>query len=270
MELTNTQKSIMKKLREDTGVENLSLDPKATVAAADARYSASSMRVALSTLRKVYPDTKFFVEEMARRKPIWEGIDTAQAPTERQAAQFIKWDDLLKWRDANWDTLDEQERLLLGLYTMMPPVRLDWTPMKLVRTKPRKTEEGYNYLIVRPSSMDVLFTAYKTAHKYGPKQFKIPARLQRTIRDYLAEHKDNQFLLQDDAGLPWTEQRLGASVRRIFQHHHQMDTGVSMLRHSYATKYHAGQRPLKELKGTAEKMLHSPMMSQTYRFLELE
>jgi len=270
MELTGPQKSILKKLREDTGEEDLSLDPKATVAAGDARYSPSSMRVVLSTLRKLYPETKHFMDEMSRRKPIWEGIDTAQTPTERQAEQFIKWDDLTKWRDANWDSLDEQERLLLGLYTMMPPVRLDWTPMKIVRTKPRKTEEGYNYLIVRPASMDVLFTAYKTAHKYGPKQFKIPAKLQRVIREYLSTRADNTYLLQDGAGLPWTAQRLGASVRRIFQHHHKMDTGVSMLRHSYATKYHAGQRPLKELKGTAEKMLHSPMMSQTYRFLELE
>lgn len=270
-DLTGPQTSIMKMLRADTGAQDLSRDPKETIAAGDKRYSASTMRNVLSTLRRVYPDNQFFIDEMAKRKEVFVEIDTAQTATPRQVEQFIKWDDVLALRDDKFDVMTPEERVLLGLYTYIPPVRLDWTPMELVSRKPRNPEEGMNYLVFGVGSVSALFNAYKTVKQYGEKYFKLPAKLGRLIRDYLALNTlDRKYLFQDEAGRPWSPSRLGASVQRIFQKYKNMDTGVSMLRHSYATQFHEGQKPMKELKGVASKMMHSPTMSQTYRFLNLE
>lgn len=271
--LNGPQTSIMKKLREDTGTENLASDAaqaRRTVAAGDARYSPTTMRVVLSVLRKVYPENQLFIDEMAKRKALFAAIDESQQATARQKEQFISFDDIVAFRKAKMSVMTPEEKLLISLYTMIPPVRLDYTPMLIVARKPRKLAEGMNYLIVRSSSIDVLFASYKTARTYGVKQFALPAALTAVIREYLAAKPDNTFLLQDDSGTPYSPARLGATVQRIFQKYLEKDTGVIMIRHAFATKFHTGQKPLKDLKGLAEKMLHSPMTSQAYRFVDLE
>jgi hypothetical protein len=76
--------------------------------------------------------------------------------------------------------------------------------------------------------------------------------------------------LQDDEGKPWQEARLYQTVQRIFKEYHNLNTGVSMFRHAYATNFHKGQLPLAEIKKTASAMLHGPLQSMSYRFLSLE
>jgi len=260
--------SMLKMMRKDTGVENLESDPAKTVATAEKRYNASSMRVALTALRKEYPDNKFFIAEMKRRYKGWKESDQSQDPTEKQIEKYISWDNIIKFRDEDYDKMNPTERLLLALYTYIPPVRIDYTPMKVVTRKPTKFEDGTNYLVLTKSPYFV-FHAYKTHALYGDKTVKIPKKLEMEIRLYLDAHPGSVYLFEE-GGKPWSEQRLSLTFRRIFQKYQNMDTGVSMVRHAYATKFHKGQRPLADIKKTAESMLHGPLQSMSYRFIALE
>lgn len=266
MATSATHLSILKKLRADTGEENLATNATKTVQAMDTRYSFSSTRVALSALRKEYPEDKLFIKEMADRTPKWHKVDESQEATETQANKFINWDNLLKFRDEYYEEMTPIQRFLLSIYTMLPPVRLDYTPMRIVARKPAEYEEGMNYY-VRCKAPYFIFHAYKTQKQYGDREVKVPAPLKREIDKYLVEGQ--QYLLED-AGKPWTEAKLSQSVQKIFMQFHNMKTGVSMIRHAYSTKFHAGQLPLKALKKTAALMLHSPMQSMSYRFIGLE
>jgi hypothetical protein len=159
------------------------------------------------------------------------------------------------------------QRLLMALYTYIAPVRLDFTPMKIVSRKPKVLEDGFNYY-VRSKAPYFLFHAYKTAARYGDKVIKVPKKLKDEIDKAVPE--TNTYLLQDAEGKPWQEARLSQNVTRIFKQFHSMNTGVAMFRHSYATKFHAGQLPLAEIKKTASAMLHGPLQSMSYRFIALE
>ena len=79
-----THVTILKKLRADAGEENLGSTPLKALATMDARYSFSSTRVALSALRKEYPECKEFLEEIKKRGPQWKELDESQEPTEAQ------------------------------------------------------------------------------------------------------------------------------------------------------------------------------------------
>lgn len=268
MSLTPSHVSFIKKLRADTGVEDLSKNPKATIAAMDKRYSLSSTRSVLTALRKLYPDNPEFIAEMKKRYQTYKDIDEKQEPTEKQEENFVSWDNIIDFRDQYYTEMSATQRLLLALYTMIPPVRADYTPMKVVSLKPKKYEDGMNYLVwnARPH---FIFHAYKTHYKYGDKVFAIPPPLKKEISKYFAAVPTQRYLFESESE-PWPASRLALEVRRIFQKYHSLDTGINLIRHAYLTKYHAGQKPLSELKKTSDAMMHGPMLSQAYRFVSLE
>jgi hypothetical protein len=270
MELSTGQAIVIKKLRGDLGVEDLSADVKATLAAMDKRYSFSSTRVALAALKKAYPATKEFAAESAKRRVEYKKLDESQEPTEVQREKYVAWPDVLEFREQYKDQMSPVEYLLMSLYTMIEPVRADYTPMKIVARKPKTLEDGTNYIIVRPKTMEFIFHAFKTQKTIGDVQRKVPKPLERVVRNWLETNPGQTYLLQNEDGSPWQEQRLGASVRRIFQRFHGLDTGISMLRHSYATYINRGQKSLADLKKTSSRMMHGVLTNQTYRFLELE
>jgi len=266
MATSKSHLSILKNLRADTGQEKLDLICPAVIAAMDARYKPTSCRVVLSALRKEYPGCEVFKEEMAKRMPGFKALDHSQEPTESQMAKYIPWDKICEFRDLYRDEMTPVQNLLMALYTRIAPVRLDYTPMKLVSRRPATLEEGVNYC-VRTSKPYFIFHAYKTAKKMGVREVAIPAALKAEIDSYV---KAGQVYLLEEGGIPWTEARLGHFISRIFKQFHNMDTSVNTFRHSYATKFHAGQKPLSEIFAVADSMLHSPLMSMSYRHISLE
>jgi hypothetical protein len=269
MAISQPHLSILKKLRADLETVDLSVTPLDTIKAVDARYSLSSSRVALTALRKEYPDNKVFADEMKKRYTTFRNLDEDQQPTQRQQDNFIKWDDLILFRDEYHGEMSAVQRILLALYTRIPPVRADYTPMLFCRRKPRSYEEGMNY-IVWTKNPYFIFHAYKTHETYGDKIVKIPATLRKDLEEYFDTLPNEQRYLFESDGVAWSPTRLGATFRKIFQQFHQMDTGITLVRHAYLTKYHAGQKPLAELKKVASSMMHSTHLSQAYRFLSLE
>lgn len=266
--LTPPQRSCIKKLRTDTAMEDLASDPAKVIAAMDKRYSMSSTRVALTSLRKLYPECKAWVEEMSKRFTTFRAIDKSQAPTPKQAEAHIDWDTVIAWRDASGASLPIVDRLLVGLYTYIEPQRLDYTPMRVVRRLPKILEEGLNYIIISKKNARFLFHAYKTHEKYGDRTFHLPAPLFSLVSEYLGERRSG-YLFQD-ASIAWTPTRLGSNVRRIFQKHFDKDFGVNNLRHSFVTKINAGLPSLAHLEEAATKMGHDVITHQTYRHLSLE
>lgn len=267
MELSKTHISVLKYLRTHCGVEDLSLDPAKTFEVMDAHYKFPSTKVVITALRKVYPENKVFIAEMKKRGPIWKGEEVTQTATEEQIEKFVPWDKIIEFRDSYYEEMSPLHRLLLALYTYIPPVRLDFTPMRIVARRPKKLEDGMNYY-VRAKAPYFMMHAFKTHAHMGDQKIKVPAKLKEEIDKWITP--DQTYLFQNKEGKPWLENTLGAAVRRIFEQYHGIHTGVGMIRHAYATKFHKGQLPLSEITKTASAMLHGPLQSMTYRFIALE
>lgn len=267
--LTASQRSCIKKLREDCDCEDLSVDTAKTIAAIDKRYSVSSSRVALTSLRKMYPDCKAFIDEIKKRYEVYKAIDKSQVPTKKQVDAHIDWDSVIAWRDSSGgQSLPILDRLLIGLYTHVEPQRLDYTPMRVVARLPKTLEDGINYLVIGKKSARFIFHAYKTAETYGDRTLHAPPALFKLLAEYLGDRRTG-YLLQD-VSIPWTEARLGTNVRRIFQRGFDKDFGVNGLRHSFLTAAYSGMPALKELEEVSKKMGHDVVTSQTYRFVTHE
>ena len=70
------------------------------------------------------------------------------------------------------DNLDDEDNLLYTLYTAIPPRRLEYKYLKLVKGKTQayidKLSKEYNYLVVdaKNKAKSLIFHKYKTAKRY--------------------------------------------------------------------------------------------------------
>jgi hypothetical protein len=264
--LSKSQTSSLKKMRQYAGVEDLSADPVATMAVLDAHYKTlDSTITVLTVLKKLWPDVKLFAQESKARSKASIERRNLQIPSEAAVAKEVNWMNVIMWRNDHFAELNQQEQLLLGLYTMQPPARLDYTPMRIVTRKPTTLEPLTNYLVWKKDPY-FLFHSFKTHDVYGDITEPVRWDLEAVLKDWIDTHPGQLYLLED-AGVPWTDNRLGKAVQSIFRNYHGLSTGVSALRHAYLTNMYAGMPSIVILKEMARSMMHSPSTSQQYRHL---
>ena len=97
-----------------------------------------------------------------------------QALTEKEEKNYLHWTKILEYsekilKDA---TLPDVDKLLVALYTYLPPVRLDYCNLALYDCAP--SEDKGNYLVINDKEAYVRLNEHKTAKKYGALQNNIP------------------------------------------------------------------------------------------------
>jgi integrase len=143
----------------------------------------------------------------------------------------------------------------------MPPVRLDFAEMKIVKEEP--TEHGANYLVLSDKPY-FLFTDYKTYKTYGAQRTPLPPALYDVIQEWIAL-ADPEYLLLSSNGLSMKEWELGQTIIKVFEKYSGKSVGVSILRHSYISWMRKTELSFKASQDLAQQMGHSQMMSVLYR-----
>jgi hypothetical protein len=100
------------------------------------------------------------------------------AKTYRADDSTIPWKDL---KDLYKSDITHSDKLLLAVYTLIPPRRvLDFSQMKVVAKMP-KIANGFNYVAIGNKRCTMQFNNYKTFKNYGRQVFPVPAELRRLI-----------------------------------------------------------------------------------------
>ena len=141
-----------------------------------------------------------------------------------------------------------QNYLILALYVLNPPRRLEYIDMKL---HDGKTEgHVYNYI----KNKKFYFTTYKTSKKYGEQVVPINPKLYYIIRKWKLLNPKQEWLLSTYDGKKLTPSMLTQRLNKIFG----KKVYVNMLRHIYISEQVLKDMPpLKELEETAREMGHS-------------
>jgi len=187
-----------------------------------------------------------------------------QTLSKSEETKYLPWTEILdaveKARVAVEDVWTLQEYVILALYTLMPPVRLDYGEMKVVPVEP--AEPVGNYLVWSKKPY-FYFSDYKTFKVYGVMKIQLCPALVKVLEEWLAY--PDQYLLVDRSGSPLGAVALGQLIISTFQKHCGKKVGVSMLRHSYISYVRAKELPIKKSDALAHQMMHSPKMSMIYR-----
>jgi integrase len=136
----------------------------------------------------------------------------------------IDWDDVKKCKDKF--PVGTEARLIYLLYTTLPPVRADYTPMEIVDDAKDANDEDMNYY-VRAKKPYMLLNVYKTASKYGQQRLDVPKELADAIP------KNQKYMFEFD-GEPMQPNTLSKKVARAFKKYCDLHVTINTLRRSYA------------------------------------
>ena len=160
--------------------------------------------------------------------------------TEKQEDYWISWDDIIKRRNE----LEGTDKVLLSLYTMMPPRRAkDYGDMSV------NSETGNSFDI---ENKQFIFRNYKTKNIYGDQKIDVPADLYKVIMDYLDGRTTGKLL-------PFTTPNLTKKLQKIFK---PKKISVNALRHIYDT-HHFGEAQ-QQMTNAANVMAHSTNQQKQY------
>ena len=227
------------------------------------KYKIASCRFNISAVVNKYKTNVEYTEKLKQwNKELKDELDKLkeeQKPTETQEEKDMPWDKLLK---ISIETIANEkykleERILLGLYTLLDPVRNDYTHMKLYSEDP-KLNVG-TYFIINDKEKKVVINNHKTDSSYKEIEQYLPDRLASMIVTWF---KDETVMF------PITESAMSKRITSLFRRVTGKPITVCALRHSRITYFWKCNPTPKEVKQLAKNMGHSLGTQQTYRFAE--
>ena len=195
-----------------------------------------------------------------------------QQKSEKELDNWVKWSELVEIREKLTDEAYlmkdqtflknlKQKKLLdyaliSGLYTYIPPSRLDYNNMNVYHDKELKelpTNENY-ILINKKEKMRIILNVYKTSKNYNQIILNTPAKLTKLIKFYL---KFNKKILD---GV--TENNLSKLISKVFTIG-EKKVNLNLIRHIYISNK-VSLKTIEKNKKLSNAMGHSPQMQTGY------
>lgn len=197
-------------------------------------------------------------------KKVIDRYETNQ-PTERQEEGFVPYEEILKKRDE----LDpgSTERLLLGFYTHLKPMRCDYGMVRIYQGKlpPEKDREN-NYIHLQDGKAMLRLSSYKTSKTYGNHEIELPKPLLDDLERSLKK-EGREWLFVDSKGKPQSRNTYCSWTLRVLRKLFQKPLTVSLIRHSFINQLNMSQLTIKEKKEIAQQMGHNVQTQDVYRLI---
>jgi integrase len=162
------------------------------------------------------------------------------------------------------------ERLLIAMYTMLPPVRADYFATHIVKGDQVPTEPNF-IRIIAPDRIESVLTDFKTAKRYKQIYNLFPPEL---IKELLAslEKYPREYLFLNGNGKPHSRNSFTIWARRVLTRCFGKDFTLVFFRHIFATHFVMTNDMSKitdaQIKEISGKMGHSSEMFHAYRWVE--
>ena len=206
------------------------------------------------------------------------GISGNQTKTEKEEENWIDLKDLKKLFKEKRNEFSIQDQLLISMYILMPPARLDYHRVKIIRSSfidpetglPENVKETDNFLRIYKKSgrnyTDLHLKEYKTSATYG--DFK--ERLPKPITDLILSLPITQeYLFQKKSGGSFSSPETYAIyLRTVFNKLTGKNLSVDILRHIFLTDFRKGEKSTEKKQEIARKMMNS--VEQQTEYLRLK
>lgn len=147
-----------------------------------------------------------------------------------------------------------QKYLVSALYTLQPPIRLDYGNMKIIENK--KDDDGKsNFLLNKGrNKKSFIFNDFKNKKSMGKREIQINSKMNSIINLWLRHNKTDNFLL-NSKGEIMNENGLSKYIKKVFEPT-KKDITLNLLRHIYISE-NIDLEAMKKQKKLADDMLHS-------------
>lgn len=184
------------------------------------------------------------------------------APTKKQQEGFVAFDEIVKKRDSLEDGTDE--KLLLSLYTYIPPLRADFGKVAIYEEDvPEKERKEDNYIY---DNSELVLRRYKTAKSHKEFSKELPKELVKQIKESLKK-RPRKYLFTMRGGEPLLKNTYTKWCNRVLARLFGKPLTVSLIRHAYINTLDFNKLTIKEKEEIAADMTHSAGMQDKYRLI---
>ncbi len=183
----------------------------------------------INHLKESKLDIPFYGEQF---KKVAEGLRKQDA----KADKFVAKDGDFVWADMAkaYEEAQGKEKMVLGLYYLQPPRRLDYINM-IVTDELNPADKDHNYLVVRPKMMKMIFNVYKTSHTYGQQSFRVGKDLRGILKDRV---KVGEYLLTNPhLGGVFTEAQFSNYLSRLTKKLVGKEASATAFRHAFIANF---------------------------------
>jgi hypothetical protein len=198
-----------------------------------------------------------------------------QKLTDAEREKYLPYDDIC----AVYERIDDcpftslENKMLVGFYTQMPPVRSDYCKLRIyINEEPDMT---VNHIEIRgslyafeESEMTVRIVEHKTASSSGTLTRVLPPFLRANVASYICGHERSFGNTPPEYLFDFPEYEITTRLQRVFLRYTGKAVSVNIIRHAYVTKQMEGRPPLVQLEAEAREMGHSVATHETYRRLD--
>lgn len=202
----------------------------------------------------------------SRRK---QGIDNEPLENQVVVAENVKWEDIIKKRDSQKS--GSLEKLLLSLYTYIPPVRADYYDVRINPPKSVIDDKKSNYLILKATSQEssLVLRDFKTAAKYKEIKHVLPQPLYDEIQASLKlKPRTYLFTMLSDNKRPYDRNSFSKWANKTLKDLFQVPINLTSLRHLFISTIDFNKTRGSELEKIGNAMGHSIAMQKGYQWIQ--
>jgi hypothetical protein len=215
------------------------------------------------------PEDKIkFQTETKQDLPTLQEQQQSQTLPDNKLDKVLTWDEITKAYEDAYELsragkFPIEHLVVLGLYSLTDPVRLDYANMEYLATSPHaedfKNDTAKNFCWLGDKACFV-FNHYKTASKYGTfKKISIPDRLLALLK--LHQSLGNTLVFN---GLP---NNLGKRLNSLLTKLTGKSCTLNLIRHARINKLYEKNPTIVEKDALARTMLHSYTEGERYRIV---
>ena len=210
-------------------------------------------------------ERKHYYEWYQEFKKIHEKIDDhykQNEPSQKQKEAYVPYQEIVAKRN----TLGKgsKEKLLLSLYTYLPPLRSDFNKVYLYEN-PQKTYEHENYILLFDPPTLVL-NEFKTTKKKEGYERVLPEELVEEIKASLAKNP-REWLFMDRDKKPYKSGSFTKWANRTLKSLFTKPLTISLIRHSYINQLDFNRLTVQEKEDIAKDMAHTVTTQDRYRLI---
>jgi hypothetical protein len=195
--------------------------------------------------------------------------------TETEKERLLSMDEINKrYDDFKVKTLaDLMDKLIVAFYFKNELVPRNNLPKIKITNKDKNLDENYNYLLVDKDMkpLEIIMLNYKTRNTYGEQRFKITKELKELLEEYMTTfNKGNgDFLFSTESGYEIKDNSFLYVIKKAMEEVLQSPLNIDLIRSIIINHFYSGKpKSIKEKKEFARRLLHSPLVSQEYVFVE--
>ena len=259
----------------DSDMFTIIKDASKSIAVLKTAYKTeTSLKAYLSLVLSLFRHVPDLKEQLLKQSKIWleafKETDKAveerykkNEPTERQTEGYVPYDKIVAKRDSL--TKGSIERLLLGMYTHIYPLRGDFNQVRLYKTVPSKPEA--NYIHMGKQKCKLVLSEYKTSATHGVFEKELPPALCEEIHTSVEKcPRDYLFVTSDRT--PFEKARSYVTfANRIFAKLFKCPLTISLIRHSFISTLDFNTLTIAEKEAIATEMRHTTRLQDQYRLI---